>query len=104
MGASSGASCGVTPFADDVFEKFFLDVGTADICERTVCRRMGAVNEALESCGLKQNAEKLVILPNLRRTVENRRFSRSKHEYQKKASHRLLGIVYPAMLFNGRRD
>ena len=74
MAASSGErSCGVTLFADDVFEKNLLAVGTADNCERTVGRRMDAVNEALESCGLKQNA---------RRTVENRRFSRSKQEYR----------------------
>ena len=94
-------SCGVTLFADDVFEKSLMDVGTADNCERTVGRRIDAVNEALESCGLKQNAGKLVILPNLRKTVENRRFSRSKQEYQIKASHRFLGIVYPAMLSMG---
>ena len=41
---------------------------------------------------------KLVVLPNLRRTVENRRFPRSKQECQMKVSHRFLGIVYPAML------
>ena len=46
---------------------------------------MGEVNSALETCGLRQNAGKLVILPNLRRTVENRKFS----------------IVYPAMLSMG---
>ena len=71
-------SCGVTLFADEVLEKNLLEVSTADNCERTVGKRMDAVNEALESCGLKQNAEKLVVSPNLRRTVENRRFSRSK--------------------------
>ena len=91
-------SCGVTLFADDVFEKSLLEKGTADECEHTVARRMGEVNSALETSGLRQNAGKLVILPNLRRTVENRKFSRSKQEYQIKASHRFLGIVYPAML------
>ena len=71
-------------------------------CERTVGRRMDAVDdEALESCGLKQNAGKLVIFPNLRRTVENRGFSRSKQEYQMKASHRFLGTVCPAVLSLG---
>ena len=50
---------------------------------------------------MRQNDGKLVILPNLRRTVENRKFSRSKHEYQIKASHRFLGIVYLAMLSMG---
>ena len=89
--------------ADNVFEKSLLDVGIAVNCERTVGRRMDAVKEALESCGLKQNTEKLVILPNLRRIVENRRFSRSKQEYHIKASHRFLGIVCPHAL-NGRRD
>ena len=87
-------SCGVTLFADDVFEKSLLG-------EHTVARRMGEVNPALETCGLRQNAGKLVILPNLRRTVENRKFSRSKREYQIKASHRFLGIVYPAMFSMG---
>ena len=62
---------------------------------------MGEVNSALETCGLRQNAGKLVILPNLRRTVENRKFSRRKQEYQIKASPRFLGIVYPAMLSMG---
>ena len=62
---------------------------------------MGEVNSALETCGLRQNAGKLVILPNLRRTVENRKFSRSKQEYQIKASHRFLGIVCLAMLSMG---
>ena len=83
-------SCGVTLFADEVFEKNLLEV----------C----AVNEALESCGLKQNAVKLVVLPNLRRTVENRRFSPSQQQYQIKASHRFLGIVYPAMLSMGTEN
>ena len=73
-------SCGVTLFADDVFEKSLLEKGTADECEHTV--RMSEVNSALETCGLRQDAGKLVILPNLRRTVENRKFSRSKQEYQ----------------------
>ena len=68
----------VTLFADDVFEKSLLELGTADQCEHTVARRMGEVNSALETCGLRQNAGKLVILPNLRRTVENRKFSRKK--------------------------
>ena len=72
-----------------------------DECEHTVAKRMGEVNSALESCGLRKNAGKLVILPNLRRTVQNRRFSRRKQEYQIKASHRFLGIVYPAMLSMG---
>ena len=94
-------SCGVTLFADDVFEKSLLEKCTADECELTVVRRMVDVNSALETCGLRQNAGKLVILPNLRRTVENRRFSRSKHEYQIKTSRRFLGIVYPAMLSMG---
>ena len=61
----------------------------------------GDVNSALETCGLRQIAGKLVILPNLSRTVENRKFSRSKQEYQIKASHRFLGIVYPDMLSMG---
>ena len=89
MAASSGAAhtwkgsaLAGSLFADDVFGKNLLEVGTADNCERTAGRRMDAVNEALESCGLKHNAGKLVVLPNLRRTVENRRFSRSKQEYQ----------------------
>ena len=56
---------------------------------------------ALEICGLRLNAGKLVILPNLRRMVENRKFSRRKQEYHIKASHRFLGIVYPAMLSMG---
>ena len=73
-------SCGVTLFADDVLEKSLLEKGTADESEHTVVRRMGDVNSALETCGLRQNAGKLVILPNLRKTVENRRFSRSKQE------------------------
>ena len=94
-------SCGVTLFADDVFEKSLLELGTADECERTVARRMGEVNSALETYGLRQNAGKLVILPNLRRTVENRKFSRKKQEYKIKASHSFLGIVYPAMLSMG---
>ena len=72
-----------------------------DECENTVVWRMGEVNSALETCGLRQNAGKLVILPILRRTVENRTFSRSKQEYQIKASHRFLGIVYLAMLSMG---
>ena len=63
-------SCGVTLFADDVFEKSLLEKGTADGCEHTVARRMDEVNSALETCGLRQNAGKLVILPNLRRTVQ----------------------------------
>ena len=62
---------------------------------------MAEVNSALETCGLRQNAGKLVILPSLRRTVENRKFSRRKQEYQIKSSHRFLGIVYPAMLSMG---
>ena len=33
--------------------------------------------------------------------MENRKFSRNKQEYQIKASHRFLGIVYPAMLSMG---
>ena len=74
-------SCGVTLFADDVFEKSLLELGTADECE----------HPALENCGLR----------NLRRTVENRKVSRKKQEYQIKASHRFLGIVYPAMLSMG---
>ena len=71
-------SCAVTLFADDVFEKSLLELGTADQCEHTVARRMGEVNSALETCGLRQNVGKRVILPNLRRTVENRKFSRKK--------------------------
>ena len=51
-------SCGVTLFADDVFEKSLLEKGTADECEHTVARRMGEVNSALETCGLLQNAGK----------------------------------------------
>ena len=94
-------SFGVTLFADAVFEQSLLELGTADECEHMVARRMGEVNSALETCGLLQNAGKLVILPNLRRTVENRKFSRKKQEYQIKASHRFLGIVYPAMLSMG---
>ena len=94
-------SCGVTLFADDVFEKGLLEMGTADECEHKLARRMGEVNSALETCGLRQNAGKLVILPNLRRTVENRKFSRRKQEHQIKASHRFLGTVYPAMLSMG---
>ena len=94
-------SCGVTLFAGDVFENSVLELGTADECEHTVARRMGQVNSALETCGLRQNAGKLLILPNLRRTVENRKFSRRKQEYQIKASHHFLGIVYPAMLSMG---
>ena len=43
-------SCGVTLFADDVFEKSLLEKGTADECEHTVARRMGEVNTALETC------------------------------------------------------
>ena len=62
----------VTLFADDVFEKSLLEKGTGDECEHAVVKRMGDVNSALETCGLRQNAGKLVILPNLRRTVENR--------------------------------
>ena len=81
--------------------KSLLEKGTADECEHTVARRLGEVNSALETCGLRQNAGKLVILPNLRRTVENRKFSRSKQEYQIQASHRSLGIVYLAMLSMG---
>ena len=42
-----------------------------------------------------------MILPNLWRTVENRKFSRKKQEYQIKSSHRSLGIVYPARLSMG---
>ena len=94
-------SCGVTLFADDVFEQSLLEKGTADECEHTVIRRMSDVNSALETCGLRQNAGKLAIPPNLRRTVENRKFSRSKQESQIKASHRFLGSVYPAMLSMG---
>ena len=71
-------SCGVTLFADDVFEKSLLELGTADEREHTEARKMGEVNSALETCGLRQNAGKLVILPNLWRTVENRKFSRSR--------------------------
>ena len=67
---TSECSCGVTLFADDVFEKGLLEKGTADECEHTVARRMGEVNSALETCGLRQNARKLVILPNLRRVLE----------------------------------
>ena len=94
-------SCGVTLVADDVFEKSLLELGTADECEHTVAKRVGEVNSALETCGSRQNAGKLVILPNLRRTVENRKFSRRKQECQIKASHRFLGIVYRAMLSMG---
>ena len=94
-------SSGVTLFADDVVEKSLLELGTADECEHTVARRMGEVNSALETCGLRQNSGKLVILRNLRRTVENRKFSRKKQEYQIKASHRFLGIVYLVMLSMG---
>ena len=92
---------GVTLFADDVFENSLLELGTADECEHTVARRMGEVHSALETCGLRQNAGKLVILPNLQRTVENRKFSRKKQECQIMASHRFLGIVYPSMLSMG---
>ena len=49
-------SCGVTLFADDVFEKSLLEKGTADECEHTVAGRMGEVNSALETCVLRQNA------------------------------------------------
>ena len=98
---TSSALCVVTLFADDVFEKSLLELGTADECEDTVARRMGEVNSALETCGLRQNAVKLVILPNHRRTVENRKFSREKQECQIKPSHRFLGFVYPAMLSMG---
>ena len=45
-------SCGVTLFADDVFEKSLLELGTADECEHTVARRMGEVNSALETCAV----------------------------------------------------
>ena len=45
-------SCGVTLFADEVFEKSPLEKGTADECEHTVVRRMGDVNSALETYGL----------------------------------------------------
>ena len=93
--------CVVTLFADDVFEKSLLELGTADECEHTVARRMGEVTSALETCGLRQNAVKLVILPNHRRTVENRKFSREKQECQIKPSHCFLGFVYPAMLSMG---
>ena len=51
------------------FEKSLLEKGTSDECEHTVARRMSEANSALETCGLRQNAGKLVILPNLRRTV-----------------------------------
>ena len=61
-------SCRITLFADDVFEKSLLEKGTADECEHTLARRMGDVNSALETCGLRQTAGKLVILPNLQRT------------------------------------
>ena len=84
-------SCGVTLFADDVFEKSWAQRMNMNI------RWQGG----WARCGLRQNAGKLVILPNLRRTVENRKFSRKKQEYQIKASHRFLGIVYPAMLSMG---
>ena len=97
MSALVGSHSSQTMF----FEKSLLEKGTADECEHTVARRMGDVNPALETCGLRQNARKLVILPTLRRTVENRQFSRSKQEYQIKASHRFLGIVYPVMLSMG---
>ena len=36
------------------FEKSLLELGTADECEHTVARRMGEVNSALETCGLRQ--------------------------------------------------
>ena len=98
---TSSALCVVTLFADDVFEKSLLELGTADECKHTVARRMGEVNSALETCGLRQNAVKLVILPNHRRTVENRKFSKEKQECQIKPSHRFLGFVYPAMLSMG---
>ena len=49
-------------------------------------RRIGEVSSALETWILRQNPGKLVILSNLRRTVENRKFSRRKQEYQIKAS------------------
>ena len=49
-------SCRVTLFADDVFEKTLREKGTADECEHTLARRMGEVNSALETCGLRQNA------------------------------------------------
>ena len=52
-------SCGVTLFADDVFEKSLLERGTADECEQTVDGRMDAVSASLEPCGLRQNAGKL---------------------------------------------
>ena len=98
-GSYEGAerSCGVTLFADDVFEKRLLEKGTADECEQTVGWRMDAVNAALEPCSLRQNAGKLVVLPNPRRTVEKRRFPRRTQEYQIKASHRYLGIICPAI-------
>ena len=68
-----------------VRKKSLLEKGTADECEHTVARRMGEVNSALETCVLRQNAGKLVILPNLWMTVENRKFSRRMQEYQIKA-------------------
>ena len=48
-------SCGVTLFADDVFEKSLLVLGIADECEHTVARRMDEVNSALETCSLLEN-------------------------------------------------
>ena len=51
-------SCGVTLFADDVFEQSLLVKGTANECEHTVAKRMGKVNSALETCGLRQKCWK----------------------------------------------
>ena len=48
---------GVTLFADDVFEKSLLELGTADECEHTMARRMGEVNSALETYGLRKMLE-----------------------------------------------
>ena len=93
-------SCGVTLFADDVSEKSALEMGTADECEHTVARRMGEVNSALETCGLRNNAAKLVILPNLRRTVKKE----SSREASRSTRSRLptaFFALYPAMLSMG---
>ena len=73
-------SCGVTLFADDVFENSLLEKSTSDECEHTVARRMGEVRFVTKCQKIGdpvQSPDKI------------------------KASHRFLGIVYLAMLSMG---
>ena len=75
-----------------------MEKGTADECEQSVDGRLDAVNAALELCGSRQNAAKLAILPQSLKDGGKPTFLSTGEGDQIKASHRYLGIIYPAML------